>query len=99
MILPRTESTRRLTRALALSVLVALPAMELGGCNQTNHATQQAILLYHEGNYPAAAQLLKADTTKKDENFVLTNCQYGSCAWPPMNLMKPSKLSWPPTKS
>ena len=39
-----------------------------------------AVTLYHEGNYPAAAQVIKARITKKDENFVLDNCRYGSAA-------------------
>jgi tetratricopeptide (TPR) repeat protein len=37
-------------------------------------------MLYDVGDYPQAAAALKPDTTKKNEDFVLNNCRYGSCA-------------------
>jgi hypothetical protein len=52
----------------------------LGGCQQTSQSAQTAIMYDRAGDYPAAENALRGDTTKKDENFVLNNCRFGSCA-------------------
>lgn len=64
--------------AMATSVLLSLAAMT--ACDSTSKQARTAITLYELGNYPAAAAALKPDIAKKDENFVLTNCRYGSSA-------------------
>jgi tetratricopeptide (TPR) repeat protein len=72
-------SARKFSSALLLSAALG-GGGGLGACNQTPHNVQNAIVDYHTGNFAAAAALLKPDTTKKDENFVLNNCRYASCA-------------------
>jgi tetratricopeptide (TPR) repeat protein len=61
---------------LALAVLGA----GFGGCQQTSHEARNAIGLYQIGDYAAAEATLKPTITKKDENYVLNNCRYGSAA-------------------
>jgi tetratricopeptide (TPR) repeat protein len=54
--------------------------MAAGGCNHTAAPARQAIGLYQVGEFPQAEATLKPEIVKKDENFVLNNCRYGSCA-------------------
>ena len=61
-------------------LVILLMGACLTGCNSTPQNVKQAEALYYGGNYAAAAAALQHDTTKKDENFVLNNCRYGSCA-------------------
>jgi tetratricopeptide (TPR) repeat protein len=67
-------------RVLAATVLGLAAAGGLGGCNQTPRSARDAIVLYQVGNYAQAAAELKPATAKLDENYVLNNCRYGSCA-------------------
>ncbi|HVX83975.1 MAG TPA: hypothetical protein VH253_04090 [Phycisphaerae bacterium] len=60
-------------------MLAAIGAAGLGGCNQTPARARDAILFYHEGNFPQAAAVIQPAAAKKDENYVLDNCRYGSC--------------------
>lgn len=63
-------------------VAAGMTAATLGafGCNRTAAPARNAIVLYRAGDYGAAANELKPTTTRRDENFVLDNCRYGSCA-------------------
>ena len=66
------------TRKLLLTACLAGAAMSAGGCATTAQSTKNAVNAYYLGDYPTAANILQADTVKKDENFVLNNCRYGS---------------------
>jgi tetratricopeptide (TPR) repeat protein len=61
--------------AVAATCLLGLGA----GCNSTPQHVQEAVVLYNVSDYAGAAKLLKPDTLKKNESFVLNNCRYGSC--------------------
>src|SRR4051812_7114460 len=57
-------------------------ALVFGGCNQTPRNARDAIVMYHAGDYARAAAVMRPaiEKEKKDENYVLNNCRYGSCA-------------------
>jgi tetratricopeptide (TPR) repeat protein len=67
-------------KSAALLAALALAAGPLGGCNHTSREARNAYMEYQVGNFAAAAAELKPDTKKKNENFVLNNCRYGSSA-------------------
>ncbi|MCL2647604.1 MAG: tetratricopeptide repeat protein [Phycisphaerales bacterium] len=54
--------------------------LPLAACEQTSARVRQAINLYDIGQFPQAAATLKPEISKKNENYVLNNCRYGSCA-------------------
>jgi tetratricopeptide (TPR) repeat protein len=61
--------------------LVAVAALaSLAACQQTSREVQHAVGMYAIGDYATAAAILKPETLKKNENFVLNNCRYGSAA-------------------
>lgn len=60
--------------------LVGGLALSLAACNSTPQPVKNAVNLYYIGDYAAAAATMKPEAQKKDENFVLNNCRYGSCA-------------------
>jgi hypothetical protein len=49
-------------------------------CQETPRQVKNAVELYYAGNFPAAANTMRPLAAKKDENFVLNNCRFGSCA-------------------
>ena len=65
-------------RRLAAALLVSAAAV--AGCNETPRSARNAFVSYQVGDYAAAAAVLKPEINKKNENFVLTNCRYGSAA-------------------
>ncbi len=69
---------KRVKRVAALGLVVA--GIGFGGCQETPHEARNAIGFYETGNFPAAAAAMKPLITKKNENFVLDNCRYGSAA-------------------
>lgn len=74
-------SSKAVYRRLAAVVVgAAVAAGALGGCDKTPRNARDAIVLYRTGDYAQAAAALKPSTTKLDEDFVLNNCRYGSCA-------------------
>jgi tetratricopeptide (TPR) repeat protein len=76
-----SEIVMRLSlKHLVVAAGIATASLGAVGCNQTPRAARNAIILYHQGDYANAAAELKPATTKRDENFVLDNCRYGSCA-------------------
>ncbi len=79
---PSTPARQRagLQRPTLAAASLAAVIATLAACNETPHEARSAITDYQVGNFAAAAQLLKPATEKKDENFVLSNCRYGSCA-------------------
>lgn len=50
----------------------------LAACQSTPENIKHAVNAYYLGDYPTAANILKPETVKKDENFVLNNCRFGS---------------------
>ncbi len=68
------------SRIVGLVLLAGLLLGGLGGCNQTSKQAANAVTLYNIGEYPQSAAAMKPETEKKDENFVLNNCRYGSAA-------------------
>ncbi len=73
---PRRPSARRAVFGLAL---LAVP-LALGGCHSPNMRVRRAVTLYYMGDYPQAQQTLAPEISRKNKNFVLNNCRYGSCA-------------------
>jgi tetratricopeptide (TPR) repeat protein len=61
-------------------VVAALSFAVVSACDSTPKEARTAVNLYEVGDYSAAAAVIKPKTTKKDENFVLDNCRYGSAA-------------------
>ncbi len=66
------------SRYKTAAILLSLAA--LAACNTTSREAKTAIAFYDSGNYAAAAAAIKPEITKKNENFVLNNCRYGSAA-------------------
>src|SRR3954466_13941205 len=65
---------------MKLFAAAVLASAILMGCESTPKESHNAVMAYHTGNFPAAAAALKPSTGKKDENYVLNNVRYGSCA-------------------
>src|SRR5277367_1697141 len=61
-------------------VAAVLCGAVLGGCQQTSKEAQNAIGLYRVGDYAGAEAIMRPTIGKKDENYVLNNCRYGSAA-------------------
>ncbi len=70
-------------KSIGLS-LALITTLSFAGCNQTPRAARQAIVAYDAGRYQEAAAALQPtieqERTKMDENYVLNNCRYASCA-------------------
>jgi tetratricopeptide (TPR) repeat protein len=70
-----------MTRTAKISAACLVTAVAFaGGCQSTPRTVKNAVDAYWNGDYPHSAALLKPLTEKKDENFVLNNCRYGSAA-------------------
>src|SRR3954470_17289695 len=67
-------------RAAAMVGAGLMLAMACVGCDTTQKQARNAIGLYEAQDYAGAAAVIKPLTLKKDENYVLNNCRYGSCA-------------------
>ena len=70
---------RVMTMRRAVFSGLALSLAVMSGCNQTPRGVREALVDYHTGEYARAAAVLKPAAAKKDENYVLNNCRYGSC--------------------
>jgi tetratricopeptide (TPR) repeat protein len=73
-------SDMKMMNGRLLGAVALLGFAGLGGCQQTSQQTQHAIMLYRAGDFPAAANVIRPEIDKKNENFVLNNCRYGSAA-------------------
>ncbi len=69
-----------LTLNRVMLCLIAMMALTLTACQTTSQNVKNGVNLYAIGDYTAAATTLKPETEKKDEDFVLNNCRYGSAA-------------------
>jgi tetratricopeptide (TPR) repeat protein len=67
-------------RRFATAALLSATLVSGVSCNQTPPGAREAIISYQTGDYGTAAQMLRPEINKKDENFVLTNCRFGSAA-------------------
>ncbi|MGN6368332.1 MAG: hypothetical protein ACTHN5_08745 [Phycisphaerae bacterium] len=63
-----------------LPALLIAPALAATGCQTTPKEVRNAIANYQVGNFAAAEAQLRPDITKKNEDYVLNNCRYGSAA-------------------
>lgn len=73
----------RMIRTLGSGLMVAVVVVLLGGCaaeTQTSKQARNGVNLYYISQYPQAAATFKSEAQKKDENFVLNNCRWGSAA-------------------
>src|SRR5688500_15565083 len=68
------------TRLLLPTLLLSLAPLAACNGSAPSRAASQAISLYQVGQFQAAAATMARETVKKDENFVLNNCRYGSAA-------------------
>jgi tetratricopeptide (TPR) repeat protein len=66
-------------RLITTSLLAAAGLMG-ASCSQTTRSSREAIISYQTGDYGTAAGILRGEIARKDENFVLTNCRFGSAA-------------------
>ena len=70
--------------SVALSVAVIAMAPFYTACNQTPRNSREAILAYDTQDYARAAAIMQPTVekqrTRMDENYVLDNCRFGSCA-------------------
>ena len=71
-------------KSAGLSVAVIAMAPFYAACNQTSRNSREAILAYDTQDYARAAAIMQPTVekqrTRMDENYVLDNCRYGSCA-------------------
>jgi len=73
--LRKLKISRRFAPLLGIAALAAL-----AGCQTTSPEIRRAIAMYDIGAYPTSADILRAQAQKKNEDFVLNNCRYGSAA-------------------
>lgn len=59
---------------------VGASALSLTACQSTPQHIKNAVNLYYIGDYTASATIMAPEAQKKDEDFVLNNCRYGSSA-------------------
>ncbi|HMD55238.1 MAG TPA: hypothetical protein VKJ65_11875, partial [Phycisphaerae bacterium] len=63
--------------------LIAFAALFLGvlpACSDDSPQIQNAVTNYYVGDYKQAEEVLAPLAQHTDENYVLNNCRYGSCA-------------------
>jgi tetratricopeptide (TPR) repeat protein len=68
------------TRLLLPTLLLSLAPLTACNGSAPSRAAADAIALYQGGQFQQAAATMAPEITKKDENFVLNNCRYGSAA-------------------
>jgi tetratricopeptide (TPR) repeat protein len=66
-------------RRLALALMSA-SLLAAAGCQETPKEARNSVNLYQVGDFAAAEAQLRPVIDKKDENYVLNNCRYGSAA-------------------
>jgi tetratricopeptide (TPR) repeat protein len=69
-----------LWRVLFLSAIAALFLITLPACSDNSVQIQNAVTSYYVGDYKQAETIMAPLAQKADENYVLNNCRYGSCA-------------------
>lgn len=67
-------------------MLALLFISSLTACSSTSLQVQQATGYYYAGDYPQAEALMAPLAQKPNEDYVLNNCRYGSCALAAGNL-------------
>ncbi len=75
---------RHVRDSLCVAILSAV--MILPACTTTPARVDSAVRLYDTGDYAQAEQALAPLIAKPSKNYVLNNCQYGSCALAAGNL-------------
>lgn len=74
----------RRPHTLILPVMVLL--LSLTGCSQESAQVRQAVSYYYLSDYPQAEKVLAPLAAKKNQDYVLNNCRYGSAALAAGNL-------------
>ena len=76
----------RRSGGMLLPLLAMLMLCALAGCSQESAQVRQAVADYYLGDYPQAEKVLAPLAEKKNQNYVLNNCRYGSAALAAGNL-------------
>ncbi len=69
------------SRVTLMSILVFAFLFCGTACQETPQKVKNAVNLYYSGDFPSATNAMRPLAQKKDENFVLNNCRFGSCAF------------------